>query len=86
MCPGLPVLFMSGYEQQEAGAEDWPGPGAKVIGKPFSRAALLARVSQMLTASADPAASVLPQQRARSESWPLGSQAQAEPRAQAERW
>jgi CheY-like chemotaxis protein len=86
MCPGLPVLFMSGYEQQEATAEDWPGPGAKVIGKPFSRAALLARVSQMLTANADPDASVLPQQRARSESWPPGSRAQAEPRAQAKRW
>jgi len=86
MCPGLPVLFMSGYEQQEATAEDWPGPGAQVIGKPFSRAALLARVTQMLTADADPGASVLPRQRGRSESWPPGSRAQAEHPAQAEPW
>jgi len=65
MFPGLPVLFMSGYEQQEATAEDWPGPEAKVIGKPFSRAALLARVTQLLTADAGPGASELPQQRGR---------------------
>jgi hypothetical protein len=48
--PGLPVLFMSGYEQEDATAEGWPDPGAQVISKPFSRPALLARVSQLLTA------------------------------------
>jgi CheY-like chemotaxis protein len=86
MYPGLPVLFMSGYEQQEATEGDWPDPGAQVIGKPFSRAALLARVTQMLTAAADagaselPNASELPQQRARSEP------SQPAHRAQAERW
>jgi DNA-binding response OmpR family regulator len=41
---------MSGYEQEDATAEGWPDPGAQVISKPFSRPALLARVSQLLTA------------------------------------
>jgi hypothetical protein len=58
------VLFMSGYEQLEATAEDWPGPEAQVISKPFSRAALLARVTQALTADTDAGASELPKQRA----------------------
>jgi len=79
MCPGLRVLFMSGYEQQEAVVGDWPEPGAQVIGKPFSRAALLARVTQMLAADTGAGVSGLPQQRARSESWQPG-------RAQAKRW
>jgi PAS domain S-box-containing protein len=84
MHPGLPVLFMSGYEQQEANAGDWPDPGAQVIGKPFSRAALLARVTQMLATAADagaselPPASELPQQR--SEASQAGHRAQAERR------
>jgi two-component system, cell cycle sensor histidine kinase and response regulator CckA len=48
--PGLPVLFMSGYEQHCAAGEGWPDPEAQVISKPFSRAALLATVTQMLAA------------------------------------
>jgi PAS domain S-box-containing protein len=51
--PGLPVLFMSGYEQQGVTGEGWPDQGAHVIGKPFSRAALLAAVTQMLTADTE---------------------------------
>jgi PAS domain S-box-containing protein len=85
MFPGLPVLFMSGYEQLETTAADWPEPAAQVIGKPFSRAVLLARVTQLLTADAGAGASELPQQRARSESWPAGPRTQPERRAQAER-
>jgi PAS domain S-box-containing protein len=73
MFPGLPVLFMSGYEQQESTAGEWPGPGAQVIGKPFSRAALLARVTQLLTASPGAGVGELPKQRGRSES---GAQAE----------
>jgi PAS domain S-box-containing protein len=42
--PGIQVLFMSGYEQPPAVA------GAQVLAKPFSRAALLAQVSHLLTA------------------------------------
>lgn len=45
--PGLPVLFMSGYDQHEAGG-GWPGPETQVIAKPFTRAVLLARVTQAL--------------------------------------
>lgn len=48
MRPGLPMLFMSGYELQGAAGEDWLDQKAQVIGKPFSRAALLARVTQIL--------------------------------------
>jgi hypothetical protein len=49
--PGLPILFMSGYERPDiaAGGID---PFAPIISKPFSRPALLARVSQMLSAGA----------------------------------
>jgi PAS domain S-box-containing protein len=46
--PGLPVLFMSGYERQSIAGEGWPDPGTEIISKPFSRAALLTRVTQML--------------------------------------
>src|SRR6266700_2951083 len=45
--PGIRVLYMSGYERQ-ATTESWPPPETPVIGKPFSRAALLARVTQAL--------------------------------------
>jgi PAS domain S-box-containing protein len=47
MRPGLPMLFMSGYEQQMPTGEGWSDE-VQVIGKPFSRAALLARVTQVL--------------------------------------
>jgi two-component system cell cycle sensor histidine kinase/response regulator CckA len=52
MRPGLPILYMSGYEPQDVagGVED--DPLAQVISKPFSRPALLAKVTQMLTADA----------------------------------
>jgi two-component system, cell cycle sensor histidine kinase and response regulator CckA len=51
--PGLPILFMSGYDRPDiaAGGID---PFAPIISKPFSRPALLAKVSQMLTAGAGP--------------------------------
>jgi len=48
--PGIRVLFMSGYEQPGPIPDGWPGPGAQVLDKPFSRATLLAMVSQLLTA------------------------------------
>ena len=40
--PDIRVLFMSGYDQQGARA------GAQVLGKPFSRATLVARVNQLM--------------------------------------
>jgi two-component system, cell cycle sensor histidine kinase and response regulator CckA len=48
--PGIRLLFMSGYERRGAAAGKWPHPTRDVIAKPFSRAALLARVSQALAA------------------------------------
>ena len=53
MRPGLPILFMSGYEQPDsAGAASGIDPFEQIISKPFSRPALLAKVTQMLTANA----------------------------------
>jgi PAS domain S-box-containing protein len=46
--PGIRILFMSGYERPGTGEDGWPEPGMQVIAKPFSRAALLARVTQLL--------------------------------------
>ena len=64
--PGLPVLFMSGYERHGA-AEGWPGPETQVIAKPFTRAALLARVTQALADSAGEDSSARPAEPARVE-------------------
>ena len=58
MRPGVPILFMSGYEEQDvAGTAGGIDPFEEIISKPFSRPALLAKVTQMLTAghSASPA-------------------------------
>ena len=63
VCPGLPVLFMSGYEQYYPAGEGWPDPGAQVISKPFSRAALLATVTQMLAVNMGAGAGEQPGQR-----------------------
>jgi two-component system, cell cycle sensor histidine kinase and response regulator CckA len=46
--PGMKILFMSGYERPPGASETWPGEGVQVIGKPFSRAVLLATVSRLL--------------------------------------
>jgi CheY-like chemotaxis protein len=48
--PGLRVLLMSGCDQPAALADGSSGSGTQVLAKPFSRAALLARVSQELSA------------------------------------
>jgi CheY-like chemotaxis protein len=49
--PGIQVLFMSGYERPDSAVSGWPDADVPVIGKPFSRASLLATVSQLLAAS-----------------------------------
>jgi hypothetical protein len=46
---------MSGYEQEDFAGEGGNDPLMQIIGKPFSRLALLAKVSQMLTAGSDAA-------------------------------
>ena len=46
--PGVKILFMSGYERPRDASETWPGENHPAIGKPFSRAALLATVSRLL--------------------------------------
>jgi len=51
--PGLPILFMSGYEQDSARAAGLD-PSAQIISKPFSRPTLLAKVTQLLPAKAGP--------------------------------
>jgi CheY-like chemotaxis protein len=49
--PDMKILFMSGYERPPDGSETWPGESLQVIGKPFSRAALLTTVSRLLGTS-----------------------------------
>jgi PAS domain S-box-containing protein len=46
--PGIRVLFMSGYQRPDGSAEGWPGSHTPVLDKPFTRAALLARITQVL--------------------------------------
>jgi len=48
--PGIKVLFMSGYERPDDAA-GWPEPAISVIAKPFSRPALLMRITQVLTST-----------------------------------
>jgi CheY-like chemotaxis protein len=50
--PGIRVLYMSGYGREGPLTESWPDIETQVIAKPFSRAALLARVSEALAADA----------------------------------
>ena len=52
MRPGLPILFMSGYDRPDVTGAGGIDPFAQIIGKPFSRPALLAKVSQILAAGA----------------------------------
>jgi signal transduction histidine kinase/CheY-like chemotaxis protein len=49
--PDMKILFMSGYERPPDGSEAWPGESLQVIGKPFSRTALLTTVSRLLGTS-----------------------------------
>jgi len=48
--PDIKVLFMSAYERPADAGETWPAESVQVMGKPFSRAALLATVSRLLGA------------------------------------
>ena len=52
MRPGLPILFMSGYDRPDVTGAGGIDQFAQIISKPFSRPALLAKVSQMLTVGA----------------------------------
>ncbi|MEI7704146.1 MAG: response regulator [Deltaproteobacteria bacterium] len=47
-CPGMPVLFMSGYSDGAFGAEAGPGSDLNFISKPFSDATLLRRIRRIL--------------------------------------
>ena len=59
--PDIKMLFMSGYERPGAVTDGWPEAETHIISKPFTRAALLARVSQVL--AAEPAVQAAPDQR-----------------------
>jgi DNA-binding response OmpR family regulator len=48
--PGIRVLFMSGYERPDETTAGWPDAHTQIICKPFSRAALLARVTEVMAA------------------------------------
>jgi two-component system cell cycle sensor histidine kinase/response regulator CckA len=49
--PGLPALFMTGYAQQVLDFHGIPAPGLDIMQKPFTEAALLARVRRALDRS-----------------------------------
>jgi CheY-like chemotaxis protein len=46
--PELPVLLISGYPEDELGADGTLDPGMHFIGKPFTPAALAAKVGSIL--------------------------------------
>jgi hypothetical protein len=48
--PDIKVLFMSGYERPDEAA-GWPEPVIAVIAKPFSRPALLMRITQAMSST-----------------------------------
>jgi two-component system, cell cycle sensor histidine kinase and response regulator CckA len=52
--PGIRILFMSGYAQPVLAAQGTLDAGVMLVEKPFSEAALLARVRQVLDAEANP--------------------------------
>jgi len=52
--PGTRLLFMSGYQPPDDDTADWPAAARQVLAKPFSRAALLGRVIDVL-AGTEPA-------------------------------
>ena len=46
-CPGLPVLFCSGYAAEMLPASAVPAEGCELLGKPYSREELLTRVHRL---------------------------------------
>ena len=51
LCPGLPVLFMSGYAQPILATQGTLDPGVTLLEKPFSEIGLLVKVREVLDAS-----------------------------------
>jgi CheY-like chemotaxis protein len=49
--PGIAVLYMSGYAQSVIGPMGDLATGLPIIDKPFSEAALLERISELLSAA-----------------------------------
>jgi DNA-binding response OmpR family regulator len=47
-CPGLPVLYMSGYTNDVFAEGGGPNDGAAFLGKPFTAPVLLGRVRELL--------------------------------------
>ena len=50
LCPGVAVLFMSGYAQPVLGAQGTLEEGVVLVSKPFSEPDLLAKVREALDA------------------------------------
>ncbi len=46
--PGIKVVFMSGYAQPVLGTQGRLDPGVTLLGKPFSREGLLAKIGEAL--------------------------------------
>jgi CheY-like chemotaxis protein len=58
--PDIKMLFMSGYERPGAVTDSWPEAETQIISKPFTRAALLARVAQVLAAETGASSALQP--------------------------
>ena len=68
--PGVQVLFMSGYERPADMGVGWPDATTQVIAKPFSRAALLARIAQVIAGTSVSPGDQVPPPPARGERAP----------------
>jgi two-component system, cell cycle sensor histidine kinase and response regulator CckA len=58
--PGVPVLFMSGYNADAIATRGVLEPGITVVEKPFTSAELLRKVRELLTGAPDPDPDLLP--------------------------
>ena len=46
--PGLPLLYMSGFTEEEVARQGWLGPDQPLLAKPFGGAALASKIREML--------------------------------------
>jgi signal transduction histidine kinase len=50
--PGLPLLYMSGFTEEEVARQGWLGPNQPLLAKPFGGAALASKIREMLDTQA----------------------------------
>ena len=50
--PGLPLLYMSGFTEEEVARQGWLEPDQPLLAKPFGGAALASKIREMLDTQA----------------------------------